>query len=297
LCWTVAQESAHAFGLDHEFAFKDGRSACNDPMTYRVDCGGQRFFRNAAASCGEFTEKPACKCTPTQNSHQKLLSVFGPGVSSTPAPTSVVTLPTAGTTILGAVVAASAGSQRGISKVELLLNGFAWAEVKGASFGSQGQANPASYTMLVPTDVPDSNVDVVVRAHEDIGTFTDSAPVTVTKGSPCVSADTCATHQKCEDGRCFWDPAAGELGDECDYPQFCKTGICRGTADVQICTQACVIDNDTCPGDLSCVDTGGGEGICFGEGGGCCSAGGDAPWVPGAFAALVLGLVLRRRKR
>src|SRR5262245_13476285 len=28
ICWTASQESAHAFGLDHEFAFQDGRSAC-----------------------------------------------------------------------------------------------------------------------------------------------------------------------------------------------------------------------------------------------------------------------------
>src|SRR5262249_23245244 len=41
LCWTASQESAHAFGLDHEYEFTpDKRSACNDPMTYRVDCGG-----------------------------------------------------------------------------------------------------------------------------------------------------------------------------------------------------------------------------------------------------------------
>ncbi len=299
LCWTAAQESAHAFGLDHEFAFTDGRSACSDPMTYRVDCGGQRFFRNVAASCGEFTEKAACKCSLTQNSHQKLEAVFGTGVSITPAPTVVITLPSAGGTTLGAVVAATAGSQRGISRVELLINGFGWADTRGADFGPQGQANPSPYTLLVPAALPDSIVDIVVRAHEDIGTFTDSAPVTVTKGAPCVTADTCAAHQKCEAGKCFWDPAVGELGDACEYPQFCKSGQCRGTADVQICTQACVVDNDSCPGDLTCIDTGGGAGICFTPGGGCCSIGGGpgAPWVHGGIAVLVLGVSLRRRRR
>jgi hypothetical protein len=38
LCWTVAQESAHAFGLDHAFD-------CHDPMTYLPACGRQ-FFRD-----------------------------------------------------------------------------------------------------------------------------------------------------------------------------------------------------------------------------------------------------------
>jgi MYXO-CTERM domain-containing protein len=299
LCWTAAQESAHAFGLDHEFVFKDGRSACSDPMTYRVDCGGQRFFRNASAACGEFTEKPACHCSPTQNSHQKLLSVFGPGTSITPPPTSAITLPATGGGLLGAVVAASAGSQRGISKVELLINGFVWAESTGARFGPTGQPNPATYTLVVPDNLPDSIVDVVVRAREDIGTFTDSAPVTVTKGAPCASADACAAHQKCEAGRCLWDPPVGELGDACSYPQFCKSGLCRGTADSQICTQPCVVEADTCPQDLSCIATNAGEGICFTPGGGCCSVAGGAgaPWIHGGIAALVLGASLRRRRR
>ena len=44
LCWTAAQESAHAFGLDHEFEFLDGKSACNDPMTYRSTAVARSSF-------------------------------------------------------------------------------------------------------------------------------------------------------------------------------------------------------------------------------------------------------------
>src|SRR5262249_49841641 len=71
VCWTASQESAHAYGLDHEYMFMDGyngNSACNDPMTYRVDCGGEKFFRNHAAVCGEFTARN-CRCGATQNAH------------------------------------------------------------------------------------------------------------------------------------------------------------------------------------------------------------------------------------
>ena len=48
VCWIIAQESAHAYGLpDHEYEFVDyNESTCSDPMTYRPDCGGQKFFRN-----------------------------------------------------------------------------------------------------------------------------------------------------------------------------------------------------------------------------------------------------------
>ncbi|MGE0399532.1 MAG: hypothetical protein AB7T06_22650, partial [Kofleriaceae bacterium] len=64
LCQVVAQETAHTYGLDHSFSFGSGnltRSACNDPMTYRTDCGGQRFFRNEPATCGEYSPMP-CAC-------------------------------------------------------------------------------------------------------------------------------------------------------------------------------------------------------------------------------------------
>lgn len=301
LCHTVAQESAHAFGLDHAFEFLDGRSTCNDPMTYRFDCGGQRFFRNESAKCGEYEERD-CQCGSTQNSHSKLLAVFGAGTPLTAPPTVTVTLPASSGGTLGAVVGARAKSQRGISKVELLLNGYKWAEAKGAAFGQNGQPE-TTYSIMVPGNVPNSIVDVVVRAYDDLGTFTDSQVVTVTKGAPCTSADTCATGQKCEAGKCFWVPPAGELGDECSYPQFCKSGLCQGTAELQVCTQPCIPDvQDSCPNDLTCAKTGVGQGICFpgeAEGGGCCSVGDDssAPWVHAAAAFLVLGLLVSSRRR
>lgn len=302
LCWTAAQESAHAFGLDHQFAYLDKRSACNDPMTYRVDCGGQKFFRNEPASCGEF-EARACQCSANQNSHAKLLSVFDAGQSSVPAPSVTLTLPRGDDTTLGTTVAADAGSRRGVSKVELLINGFRWAEAKGAPFGPNGQANPAVYAIPVPPTLPDSIVDVMVRAHDDLGNFTDSAVVTVTKGGPCASADTCAKGQRCEGGRCLWDPPAGQLGDACEYAQFCVSGICRGTAEQQICTQDCAPGiEDSCPSGYACVPTEQGRGICFfPDDGGCCSTsrGGGVPWAQVAFAILMLGLVVRpwRRRR
>ncbi|HWO20629.1 MAG TPA: Ig-like domain-containing protein [Kofleriaceae bacterium] len=301
LCWTAAQESAHAFGLDHQFEFVvDKRSACNDPMTYRVDCGGQKFFRNASATCGEFQPRP-CRCGGSQNSHVKLLGIFGAGQSLIPPPTSVITTPKPGDTALPGTVVAEAISQRGVAKVELYINGSKWAEVKGARFGQDGQER-APYGIPVPAALPNSIVDVMVRAYDDLGNATDSATVTVTRGAPCESADTCAKGQKCEAGRCFWEPAAGELGDECEYPQFCVSGICRGTAERQICTQECIPNvEDSCPSDYSCVPTEPNVGICFNaDDGGCCSTtrqGGGVPWAPVAFAMLTLGYLARPRRR
>jgi hypothetical protein len=301
LCWTAAQESAHAFGLDHEFAFQDGSSSCRDPMTYRSDCGGQRFYRNEVATCGEFEARP-CKCGGTQNSHLKIQAVFGPGMAITGNPTSNVTLPLPNTT-LGAVVAAQAGSKRGIARVELFLNGFKWAEGKGAAFGANGQANPSTYTITVPNNVPNSIIDVQVRAFDDLGAFTDSAKVTVTKGAACTSADACAKGQKCEGGRGFWDQPAGEIGDACTYGQFCKSLLCDGTVEEQICTKECIPGvTDSCPENLECVMRSPGKGVCFfgADDSGCCSVNHESNgWMPGAFGALLFGVfvVLRPRRR
>jgi MYXO-CTERM domain-containing protein len=70
LCATVAQESAHAFGLEHEIL-------CDDPMTYMDACGPKRF-QDVEAPCGGYGER-ACECGgATQSSYRKLLEALGP---------------------------------------------------------------------------------------------------------------------------------------------------------------------------------------------------------------------------
>jgi len=304
LCWYVAQESAHNFGLAyHAWKFTaDGRSACNDPMTYREDCGGQKFFRNGNVSCGDFSEnQPACMCGPSQNSHLKLLAVFGEGTPTYGKPNAAVTLPVEGGQ-LGAVVGVQAGSKRGIAKLELLVNGFKWAEVTGAPFGPNGQANPSPYTIPVPSNLPGGVVELVARAYDDLGDYADSPVVMATKGAPCASADSCAAGQKCEAGKCFWDPPSGEIGDSCGFDQACLSGKCSPTAEDRICTQTCAPGvMGSCPENFDCLQTSAGN-FCYlpPEEGGCCSVGGgpQAVYVHGALSALVFGfLVFRRRRR
>ncbi len=70
LCATVAQESAHAFGLEHEVQ-------CDDPMTYLDGCGPKRF-RDLEAHCGGYGERE-CECGGAmQNSYQRLVAALGP---------------------------------------------------------------------------------------------------------------------------------------------------------------------------------------------------------------------------
>jgi MYXO-CTERM domain-containing protein len=309
-CHTIAQETAHNFGLpNHQYEWiDDNSSGCNDPMSYRFECGGQKFFRNRSASCGEYPPNGdlPCTCGSSQNSHLKLQSFFGPGTSLIAAPTAEITMPTASTAAnsLANAVTLEAGSARGVAKVELYVNGFKWGEVPGAAFGRFGQPNPGIYNILVPADLPNSIADVQVKAFDDLGLVGESAIVTVTRGPAggCTSADACAEGQKCEAGKCFWDQPVGEVGDPCTYPQFCLSGQCSDTT-IQgpgICTQTCVVGiEDSCPMGLTCTQAGN-TGICYPlEEAGCCSTtGGQTPWAPFLFAGSILGfIVLRRRRR
>jgi hypothetical protein len=310
LCWIIAQETAHAVGLDHSFAYTDNNaSACNDPMTYRFECGGQKFFRNRFAKCGEFVqdgERP-CQCGANQNTHLRLVNIFGEGASTVPAPTAAITTPAAGSTAansMPAIVIATAGSARGVGRVELHINGFKWAEIAGAPFGRNGQPNPSNYQLAVPAALPDSIVDVQIKAFDDLELVGQSAVVTVVKGAAggCQSADTCAEGQKCEAGKCFWDPPAGVIGDACSFPQACVSGLCSDTVfqGEGICTQSCVLGlADACPEGLECVEAGA-DAICFTpqDDGGCCSASNEGtPWAPFLIGGTVLGFVVLRRRR
>lgn len=299
VCWTVAQESAHAFGLDHTFEFLDGTSTCSDPMTYRTDCGGQRFFRNFRARCGE-NQPRDCRCGPFQNSHAKLVEVFGAATARTEAPTVSLTLPQ-NDVALGAVAGGTAGSQRGVAHVDLFLNGSKWAEVKGAPYGVNGQPLAATFAIPVPSSVPGpSKYDVVARACDDIGNCTDSIVVPSFKGSAagCTTDSDCADEQTCDQGYCRWPAASGALGDECTYSQFCLSNLCTGTSDLTICTRTCTTLQDDCPSGLHCVANGGTDGVCFVEdSGGCCSAtDGPGPWLYVGFSVVLLPVITRRRR-
>jgi MYXO-CTERM domain-containing protein len=211
--------------------------------------------------------------------------------------------PQDGATISGTTpIIATASAERGIAHMELWLNGYKWATVQGAPFGRDGQPE-TGYSLPMPADVPDGVIDIVVKAKDDIDVTTETPKITVTKGAPCVTADSCAAGQRCDAGRCLWDPASGQLGDPCTFKQFCVSEVCEGTdADSKICTQPCVVGaSDACPDpSYECLETSTNQGVCYPKGAGegnClgCSAGSGAP--PFLLGAFGLAFVLRRRRR
>jgi hypothetical protein len=301
ICSVVGQETAHAYGLDHAYAFSDGRSACPDPMSYRSECGGQRFFRNDNATCGEYSGRP-CQCGGFQNSHLKILAIFGPGTPITKPPALTVSSPAPNEQVgNGATVVATASAQRGVARLELWLNGYKWATAKGAPFTSTGQPE-TTYPIPFPSGVPDGVIDIVVKAFDDINVVTESAPITVTKGVPCTDASSCATGQSCAEGRCFWDEPTGKIGDTCSYPQFCESEQCVDTTGGMFCSEDCVVGvADSCPKGFTCNGNTGQTGFCLSADAvekGCmdCGAGsnGRATWL---LSLGVLAVMLRRRRR
>jgi hypothetical protein len=302
ICATVGQETAHAWGLDHEYD-------CTDPMTYLPACGGQRFFRNKDSKCG--TDAPGeCNCDgqcttsgPTQNSHVRILGVFGPGTSIVPGPTATITAPAAGGTVSDAFsVKLDATGKRGVYKLKLILNGYEWATKDISDDGTHGTAPiyATSFVVSAPTGVPDGVIDVEARACDDLDQC-GSAKVTVTKGAPCTDAKTCAMGQKCGDGKCYWDPPSLDVGEVCSYPQQCVSGVCLQNA----CSQTCFVGvSGQCPSGTTCKTAQSGQGYCLlsddGGGGGCCSASDDSAAQVASqlgVAGVVVAVGFRRRRR
>ncbi|MGE0548318.1 MAG: hypothetical protein AB7O24_21340 [Kofleriaceae bacterium] len=293
LCAVAAQESGHSYGLDHTYSFSDGSSGCKDPMTYRNDCGGQKFFRNDLATCGEFSPRQ-CSCGANQNAHLKLTAVLGAQTPITAPPVAMLTSPANGATIANeASVIVIARAQRGVDDVELWLNDYKWTSVRGVAFGPAGQPE-ASYILKLPPQVPDGVIDLVVKVKDDIDVTTETAPITVTKGAPCTSSASCALGQVCDArGRCLWEPAVGELGAECTFPQYCLSGMCEGTDETKVCTVPCVPGvADSCPDGMYCLEEGA---VCWPGSANedpesCCSASRSVPSYA-VLTAAVLGLL------
>lgn len=70
VCETIGMETAHAYGLDHEYD-------CHDVMTYRPACGPKTFV-DRAMPCGEAKPRACEGGAATQSSYGRLMKVLGP---------------------------------------------------------------------------------------------------------------------------------------------------------------------------------------------------------------------------
>jgi hypothetical protein len=285
LCWTVAQESAHAFGLpSHVYD-------CLDPMTYLEGPCGRKYFRNRAIECGEF-EPGTCQCGGSaQNSHRELLRTFGPGTEP-PPPEVALLYPEADATVDDNFsIFFTAVDPRLVDHVDVYLNGVRVTTMDGHDYPRRAE----TYDLRAP-DHPDGYIDVEIRAYNEISGEAGVARTRVLKGEPCQSTDDCFDFMECSEGSCAYPAPAGELGDECEYDQYCLSGPCAEVGGDRRCTQSCTLGvADACPEGYECLE----PGYCWGGGGdgGCGAAGGRDGQLPLAMLGVAAAALLARRRR
>jgi len=281
ICWTVAQESAHAFGLDHEFL-------CEDPMTYLSTCAPDKWFRNEDGKCGEF-EARQCMCGgTTQNSYTSILDVFGPSGSDTP-PTVSITDPQNGASVRkGFPVSVTASDDIDVSRVELWVNNRLIEAI-----------NDEPFAFAVPPTLSDGIQLVEVRAFDTAGVQA-TAKIEVTQGAPCQSADQCLDVETCVDGRCVLGPGSpGGLGEACQGNGDCSGGQCGDDGEDKFCTESCHEGEGGCPDGFGCRPAGD-DGVCwpgYDDAGGCQSGRGADGLAAIALGSVAIALVARRRRR
>ncbi|HVK83528.1 MAG TPA: Ig-like domain-containing protein [Kofleriaceae bacterium] len=281
LCWTAAQETAHAFGLEHEYN-------AADPMTYLNGGPPMKRFQATDSPCGEFQAR-SCQCTgaATQNSYMHILAMFGPGAPT--APTVTINSPSAGKQVEpGFFVRAKAMDDVAVDRLEM------W--IDGVNTGVMTKTAP--YVLAAPKDVAQGPHTVEIKAFDVQGTPA-SATVDVEVGPPCTASSGCSGADVCVMGVCVPGPEQpGGLGDACTASTECLSNRCiADTTGVKQCVESCDLSPGSCPEDFSCVDTGAGAGVCwYAPDGGCCDAGGS-PAGSSLVALGVVAIVLRRRRR
>jgi len=298
ICWTVSQETAHSWGLDHKY---DDR----DPMTYLTSGPAVKSFQNQAGSCGEYSAR-TCMCTYSgtgnqqMNSYALIMATFG-AANTTPdttAPTVSITAPMNNAVVNpGFTVTATINDNIAVDHAELLIDGQ-----------SAGTLTQSPWSWTAPSTLSGATHSIEVDGYDAAGNK-GMATISVSFPQGCQADTDCMSGQVCSSGQCVAGPGMqGGLGATCTMNSDCASGQCADDGNGHMyCVDSCNPTASTCPANFSCIDTGGGQGVCWpggngnnggnggGSSGGCNTGGGNASMLLGlGFAAT---LVTRRRRK
>ncbi|HEY5923942.1 MAG TPA: Ig-like domain-containing protein [Kofleriaceae bacterium] len=290
ICWTVAQETAHSWGLDHKY---DNR----DPMTYLSGGPAIKRFQNEAGSCGEYSAR-ACSCnyagtgTAKMNSHALIMATFGSSAPDVVPPTITITYPTEGSQVTpGFPVQAQIMDDRIVAKAEFRLDGQL---IKTLEEGP--------WNFNAPPTLGQGKHKVEVTGI-DRGGNQVKGTVNVQYGTVCMSATDCTTAGNvCIDGHCVAGPGMpGGLGSPCAGNAECASNQCGSDgAGNSYCVEACDLAANACPSGFVCQDSGGGAGVCWPGGeedGGFCNSGRSSNGALLLFIGLAAMFVTRKRRK
>jgi hypothetical protein len=285
LCWTVSQEVAHSFGLDHEYN-------ASDPLTYLNGGPSMKRFQATDSPCGEYTSRPCdAKCPgvgATQNSYERILAFFGPGTVL--PPTVKIKLPADGKKVTpGFRINATAMDDVGIDHLELWIDGM----------DTGATADTVPYLLTAPLDLSEGEHVAEVIAY-DVQSAVANAQITVDVGPPCTQSSGCSGTDACVMGVCLPGPdQPGGLGRTCNANTECLSNRCvsDSTGD-SACVESCAVGQDTtCPSEFSCIEDGTGAGVCWHTGGGGCCDAGSGPAGPALLGLGLFAIVFGRRRR
>lgn len=282
ICWTVAQETAHSWGLDHKYDVKD-------PMTYlpSVVPSTIKVFQNQSGSCGEYAARP-CSCsypgtgTGGMNSYALIMATFGAGTPDSTPPTVSFQLPAASASIMpGFSVIANATDNVGISRVELRIDG-----------NLAGTSTVAPFQFTTSTAITQGSHTLELTAY-DLSDNTGKATETVQYGQSCTNGGCTDASQVCVNGTCEAGPnTTGGLGSTCTSNSDCVSDSCGddGTGNKYCVTSCDPATAGACPSGFGCISAGT-SGVCWpgadSGGAGGCSTGGN-----GSSALMLVGLGL-----
>jgi len=311
-CGTIAQEIAHAWGLDHVIQHSDPMSynSYQAPLAYQnnATCGSDCQLNGSvcqdpytgetcSGSCGSFGNSNATHtCFNTGSSNQNevdmITALFGPAGAQ--APTVAITSPAPGAAVQAAFeVDATCSSGDGIQEIDFSVDGVQKATLT---------TSPAKFNVSGLKDGEHTLSVLCGTNKQAIATATENVIV----GEKCSTDADCMTNFICYAQACIAGPdAPGGLGVQCTKNSDCAAGECANDGTTQACVVPCNTAMDQCPSGTGCISTSdtGTAGVCFpgaehgGGGGGCCDAGNSTPAGPLFLSSTVALLWITRRRK